>query len=88
MLLFPGADDYRSQGGFTDTVFDKEANLAAYNFWRKKTRARITDPAKADILAPQEPPYWILTKRPSLEQVSTVPWVVLRTVGRKKLIYN
>lgn len=62
----------RSQGGFIDTVFDTKANRAAYDFWCKKTRARIIDPVKADILAPREPPYWILTKRPSLEQVREV----------------
>ena len=63
------ADTPRSQGGFIDTVFDPKANRAAYDFWCKKTRARITNPVKADILAPREPPYYILTKRPSLEQV-------------------
>ncbi|KAF2165797.1 hypothetical protein M409DRAFT_24084 [Zasmidium cellare ATCC 36951] len=55
-------------GSYADTIISKEANYAAYAFWRAKIRARITDPQKADILAPETPPYFIGTKRPSLEQ--------------------
>lgn len=39
-----------------------------YDFWVKKTRARIKNPQKRDLLAPLEPPYYMGTKRPSLEQ--------------------
>lgn len=53
---------------YEDLLFDNEANREAYNFWAKKTRARITDPEKRDILAPLEPPHAFGTKRPSLEQ--------------------
>lgn len=53
---------------YKDLLFDKEANRAAYDFWAKKTRARISDPVKRDILAPLEPPHAFGTKRPSLEQ--------------------
>lgn len=49
-------------------LFDNKANREAYNFWAKKTRARITDPEKREILAPLEPPHAFGTKRPSLEQ--------------------
>jgi len=49
-------------------LFDKKSNDQAYNFWVKKTRARITDPRKRDILAPLEAPHAWGTKRPSLEQ--------------------
>ncbi|KAI8936838.1 hypothetical protein NX059_006076 [Plenodomus lindquistii] len=35
---------------------------------QKKTRARISDPEKREILAPLEPPHAFGTKRPSLEQ--------------------
>lgn len=49
-------------------MFDNKANREAYNFWAKKTRARITDPEKREILAPLEPPHAFGTKRPSLEQ--------------------
>jgi cyclohexanone monooxygenase len=45
-----------------------EANRAVYNFWRDKTRARINDPAVAEILAPTEPLHPFGVKRPSLEQ--------------------
>lgn len=53
---------------YKDLLFDNKANRAAYDFWAKKTRARITDPVKRDILAPLEPPHAFGTKRPSLEQ--------------------
>jgi cation diffusion facilitator CzcD-associated flavoprotein CzcO len=53
---------------YKDLLFNKEANTQAYNFWAKKTRARITDPRKRDILAPSTPPHAFGTKRPSLEQ--------------------
>ena len=55
-------------GTFNDILLDEAANRAAYDFWRDKTRARIDDPAVADVLAPMEPPYPFGTKRPSLEQ--------------------
>ena len=59
---------YRSQGSYTDHVINAEANRAKYDFWAEKIRARITDPKKRDLLAPLEPPYYLHTKRPSLEQ--------------------
>ena len=52
---------------YKDVFFDKEANRHHYDFWAKKTRARIQDPIKRDILAPLELPYAYGTKRPSLE---------------------
>jgi cation diffusion facilitator CzcD-associated flavoprotein CzcO len=53
---------------FQDLLFDLKANRTAYDFWAQKTRARITDPKKRDLLAPLEPPHPFGTKRPSLEQ--------------------
>jgi cation diffusion facilitator CzcD-associated flavoprotein CzcO len=58
----------RSQGSYSDYTIDPKANRELYNFWREKTCARISDPVKRDLLAPEEPPYYISTKRPSLEQ--------------------
>jgi cation diffusion facilitator CzcD-associated flavoprotein CzcO len=55
-------------GSFNDVLVNEEANRAAYNFWRDKTRARISDPAIAEILAPTEPIHPYGVKRPSLEQ--------------------
>ncbi|KAF2086628.1 cyclopentanone 1,2-monooxygenase [Saccharata proteae CBS 121410] len=55
-------------GTYKDMLFDEKANDEAYNFWAKKTRARISDPIKRDILAPLEKPHPWGTKRPSLEQ--------------------
>jgi cyclohexanone monooxygenase len=55
-------------GSFNDILLNEEANRAAYRFWRDKTRARIKDPAIAEILAPTEPLHPFGVKRPSLEQ--------------------
>jgi cation diffusion facilitator CzcD-associated flavoprotein CzcO len=55
-------------GTFSDILIDERANRAAYDFWRDRTRARITDPGVAAVLAPETPPYPFGTKRPSLEQ--------------------
>ncbi len=55
-------------GTFSDILTDAVSNRLAYDFWRDKTRARLTDPAMADKLAPREPPHPFGTKRPSLEQ--------------------
>ncbi len=49
-------------------LFDQKANDEAYNFWRKKVLARVKDPKKAALLAPEDPPHPWGTKRPSLEQ--------------------
>ncbi|KAI1630474.1 cyclopentanone monooxygenase [Exophiala viscosa] len=57
-----------SIGGYRDFIFDQEANDLMYDFWKKKVRARISDPKKRDIMAPEVPPHPIGTKRPSLEQ--------------------
>jgi cation diffusion facilitator CzcD-associated flavoprotein CzcO len=55
-------------GSFNDVLVNEEANRAAYEFWRDKTRARINDPAVAEMLAPTEPIHPYGVKRPSLEQ--------------------
>ena len=56
------------QATFADVGTDLDANRLAYEFWRDHTRARIDDPALAEVLAPTDPPYPFGTKRPSLEQ--------------------
>jgi cation diffusion facilitator CzcD-associated flavoprotein CzcO len=55
-------------GTFNDIFVNEEVNRAAYRFWRDKTRARINDPAVAEMLAPTEPIHPYGVKRPSLEQ--------------------
>jgi cation diffusion facilitator CzcD-associated flavoprotein CzcO len=55
-------------GSFNDLLDNEQSNRAAYDFWRDKTRARIKDPAIAEILAPTEPIHPYGAKRPSLEQ--------------------
>jgi len=64
-----------ARGGFgfqsanaADFLVNDKANQALYDFWARKTRARISDPAKQDIVAPLERPYPFATKRSSLEQ--------------------
>jgi len=49
-------------------LFDGKANDQAYAFWLKKTRERIKDERKADMIAPKVAPHYWGTKRPSLEQ--------------------
>ena len=56
-----------SIGGLADTITDKKANRAAYDFWVEKTRPRIKNKRKRDLLVPLEPPYYLGTKQPSLE---------------------
>ncbi len=53
---------------FNDILTNEQANRTSYDFWRDKTRARLQDPAVAELLAPTDPPYPFGTKRPSLEQ--------------------
>lgn len=55
-------------GNYRDILYEKTANDAAYNFWRKAVCKRIPDPAKQKLLAPEIPPHPWGTKRPSLEQ--------------------
>lgn len=64
-----------ARGGFNfivasyrDYILDQEANDLMYAFWRDKVRARISDPVKADVFAPEKAPHPFGTKRPSLEQ--------------------
>ena len=53
---------------YKDMLFEWPANDQAYNFWVKKTRARMKDEKKKDIVAPLKAPHAWGTKRPSLEQ--------------------
>ncbi|PHH88124.1 hypothetical protein CDD83_7944 [Cordyceps sp. RAO-2017] len=63
-----------SRGGFAfllgvyrDYGVNREANAEMYSFWASKTRTRLADPVKRDIVAPLEQFQWFGTKRPSLE---------------------
>jgi hypothetical protein len=42
---------------YADTLTDETANLEACRFWAHKASARITDPAKHNILALLESPH-------------------------------
>jgi cation diffusion facilitator CzcD-associated flavoprotein CzcO len=53
---------------YRDFLVDRTANREIYQFWLEKTRPRIQDPFKRDVMAPLEQPHWLGTKRPSLEQ--------------------
>lgn len=63
-----------NRGGFafltaySDPRTDPVANRMVYDFWARKVRARISDPIKRDILAPETPLYYFGTKRSPLEQ--------------------
>ncbi|KAI3339857.1 hypothetical protein F4824DRAFT_454961 [Ustulina deusta] len=52
---------------YKDNFYNAEANKRSYQFWLKKTRDRIGDPRKRDILAPLEMPHFFGVKRPCLE---------------------
>ncbi|CRG86870.1 Cyclopentanone 1,2-monooxygenase [Talaromyces islandicus] len=52
---------------YKDNLFNAEANQASYDFWAKKTRARIGDPRIREILAPEQMPHFFGVKRPCLE---------------------
>ncbi|KAL5001561.1 hypothetical protein BDV10DRAFT_198942 [Aspergillus recurvatus] len=54
-------------GGYSDLLLDEGANREAYDFWVKKTRARISNPRLQKLLAPDEPPHPLATKRSALE---------------------
>ena len=54
-------------GSYADTPMDIKSNKKMYDFWRKKVRARMTDPKKQDLMAPEEMPYPFGTKRTPLE---------------------
>ncbi len=53
---------------YNDILLDTKANRYVYDTLNKRTRARMTNPEKRDILAPVEPPHPFAGKRPSLEQ--------------------
>jgi hypothetical protein len=55
-------------GSFNDILTNERSNRAAYDFWPDKTRARIKDPALAELLVPTKPIHPYGAKRPSLEQ--------------------
>ncbi|CCT70727.1 related to Cyclohexanone monooxygenase [Fusarium fujikuroi IMI 58289] len=54
---------------YKDNLFNAEANKESYKFWAKKTRNRIGDPKKRDLLAPtvENMPHYFGIKRPCLE---------------------
>ncbi|GKU12213.1 unnamed protein product [Fusarium langsethiae] len=52
---------------YKDNLFNAEANTESYRFWAKKTRNRIGDPKKRDLLAPLDMPHYFGVKRPCLE---------------------
>ena len=62
------------QGGFrplfqyTDYLTNAEANRRVYDIWAQRTRRRMADSVKRDILIPLEPPHFFAAKRNSLEQ--------------------
>ena len=64
-----------NRGGFSfllsnyrDFLVDKKANKILYDFWASKTRDRIKDPTKREIVVPKDQPQYFGTKRHSLEQ--------------------
>ncbi|KAL0929497.1 cyclopentanone monooxygenase [Colletotrichum truncatum] len=56
-----------TQSNYRDIVFDKTANACLYDFWVSKTRIRMTDPEKRDIVAPLDQFEWVGASRVNLE---------------------
>nr|Q5MNI7.1 RecName: Full=FAD-binding monooxygenase lolF1; AltName: Full=Loline biosynthesis cluster 1 protein F [Epichloe uncinata]AAV68702.1 LolF-1 [Epichloe uncinata] len=54
--------------GFRDLCQNIQANRDAYDFWARRTRARISDVAKRELLVPQIPSFAFGIKRPCLEE--------------------
>ncbi|KAL4941656.1 hypothetical protein BDV06DRAFT_212500 [Aspergillus oleicola] len=82
-------------GGYSDLLIDGAANHEAYKYWAKKTRARITDPRKRDILAPLKQYHPIGAKRCSMEtdyfeqyNCDNVDVVGLRSPGTPSQFYT
>ncbi|KAJ4248460.1 hypothetical protein NW762_012797 [Fusarium torreyae] len=57
-----------NQANYRDFLKDEKANKLMYEFWAKKTRPRINNPAKSSLLVPETAPFAFGTKRSSLEQ--------------------
>ncbi|PYI15799.1 FAD/NAD(P)-binding domain-containing protein [Aspergillus violaceofuscus CBS 115571] len=58
-----------AHGNYQDMMTSLDANTFFYDFWRDKTRARLTCAQElVEHLAPTHPPFAFGTKRPSLEQ--------------------
>ncbi|GKZ37787.1 hypothetical protein AbraIFM66950_009545 [Aspergillus brasiliensis] len=53
---------------YQDVMTNPAANRETYDFWAAKTRARIADPSKRDLLAPLEPLHPMGAKRPTVER--------------------
>ncbi|KAF4881794.1 Baeyer-Villiger monooxygenase [Colletotrichum fructicola] len=56
-----------TQSNYRDIALDKTANACLYDFWVRKTRSRMTDPKKMDIVAPMEQFEWFGSTRVNLE---------------------
>ncbi|OAL48853.1 steroid monooxygenase [Pyrenochaeta sp. DS3sAY3a] len=52
---------------FPEYITDRGVNAEIYQFWVEKTRQRLQNPFKRNVLAPLEQPHWLGTKRASLE---------------------
>ncbi|THU97602.1 FAD dependent oxidoreductase family protein [Dendrothele bispora CBS 962.96] len=71
---------------YLDAGTKDEAIAEVYDFWRQKVHARVTDPVKAELLAPKIAPHPLAAKRASLEQtyyeVFNQPNVTLTDVSK------
>jgi cation diffusion facilitator CzcD-associated flavoprotein CzcO len=57
-----------NQANYREFLVNQEAGKLMYEFWAKKTRPRVKNPAKAALLVPEKAPFAFGTKRSSLEQ--------------------
>ncbi|KAI3555098.1 hypothetical protein CABS03_04368, partial [Colletotrichum abscissum] len=64
--LIPGFPDMFS-ANYRDFLVNEKPNRLMYDFWAKKARPRVKNPAKAALLIPKKAPFAFRTKRSSLK---------------------
>ncbi|KAJ6090336.1 hypothetical protein N7486_009151 [Penicillium sp. IBT 16267x] len=90
-------DELWERGGYNflvsnyyDFLLDEKTNAIFYDYWVQKTRARMTDRAKMDIVAPLKQHMLVGTKRPSLEldyyEMIDRPNVTLHDLKRSPIV--
>ncbi|KAK1709280.1 hypothetical protein BDP67DRAFT_352069, partial [Colletotrichum lupini] len=61
-----------NQANYRDFLVDEKPNRLMYDFWAKKARPRVKNPAKAALLVPEKAPFAFGTKRSSLEDTVSI----------------
>ena len=65
--LWNHGDFHYQLASYKDMMVSEKANREAYDFWKDKVRARLSDARLRELLAPENPPYHFGCKRITLE---------------------